>query len=145
MKMNKMLSVIMAMVILVGCIVIPASASEEEIIPLEAEIYCGAGYPKCDMRAHGVATVYSGSSSFTSKVFNGFGWQCANCGYLMATEGDPTNSGIIGRYAMASPSNGARVQYNDVAVAFFGGIDGSSYGNWKDDPYFGKACTFKRY
>ena len=68
MKMNKMLSVIMAMVILVGCIVIPASASEEEIIPLEAEIYCGAGYPKCDMRAHGVATVYSGSSSFTSKI-----------------------------------------------------------------------------
>ena len=59
MKMKKMLSVIMAMVILVSCIAIPASASEEEIVPLDAENYCSAGYPRCDMRSHGYATVYS--------------------------------------------------------------------------------------
>ena len=61
----------------------------------------------------------------------------------MATEGDPTNSGIIGRYAMASPDNETKVQYNSVAIAFFGGIDGSSYVNWRNDPFFGVACTFK--
>lgn len=142
MKKKKMLAIIMAMVLLIGCITIPASASEDSVSTQDAEIYCPAGYSKCLMYPHGYGIVYSGSSSWTSTVFKGFGWQCQNCGQLLVTEGSPKVSGIIGRYAMASKDSEYRVQYNAVGIAFFGGIDGSSYVNWKNDPFFGQACVF---
>ena len=137
-----MLAIILSVVLMVGCIAVPASASEENISPQDAEIYCPAGYPKCDLRSHGYATVYSGSSASTSRVFNGCGWQCANCGELVATEYDPLATGTIGRYAIASPYDETRVQLNDVAIAFFGGIDGTVSGNWRNHWLFGEAYTF---
>lgn len=134
--MKKTLAVLLALVLLIACVSVPVSATETSVDLLDAEIHCPAGYTKHDMRSNGVARVLSGWTDFSPVVFQGFAWKCWHCGELLGTEGSPLQSGIIGRYAF-----GDAVASN-VMVCFYGGVDGSSYVNWRQDSWFGQACTF---
>ena len=93
------------------------------------------------MVANGSGQVYSGTySNQGTQLFRGFGWQCSKCGTALVTEGSPLESGIIGRYAQ-----GECYYTLGYMVIYLGnyGNTGSSYGYWRDDPYFGDSYQFR--
>ena len=138
--MKKVISFVMAVILVVSCCIFPVSANEAE--PLEPiqphyEVVCPGGSHHI-MVAKGIAQVYSGSLyNPGSLIFSGFAWKCSGCGLMLGTEGSPLISGVIGRYAINNCS------YNDTMAMFYGGITGSFYGNISSDSYW-KNFAFTR-
>lgn len=137
--MKKTLAVVLALILLIACVSVPVSAAGASVDLQDAEIYCTGGRERHVMVAWGAATVYSGPPSNRGSIaFSGYSWKCSGCGTMLATEGSPLISGVIGRYAFGD----SNTTYNKALSIYYGGVDGSLYGNWKQDDFFGKAYVF---
>lgn len=96
-------------------------------------------YPSCPeggkhrMQGRGVAWVYSGSYQSPGKLLiYGFANQCANCHEVVASEGNPRLSGVLGKYRIESHNE----PISSSGVVIYGGITGSFYGKLVEDPYW---------
>lgn len=88
---------------------------------------------KHQMQGRGICWVYSGSASSpgTLEIY-GFANQCKNCNLVLASEGNPRVSGVLGKYRLEGKSG----NIGSVGVVIYGGITGTFYGSLNSDSYW---------
>lgn len=136
---KKSASFLFAVVLLLTSIFsFPVSAVElntpAEITPFYVASCSGGG--KHYMVGRGIAWIYSGSASKPGNlVLTGSTSQCTKCKLALGSEGNPRSggSGIIGKYVLwNAPST-----LGTYGTVFYGGIQGSFYGNKSQDAFWG--------
>lgn len=143
-KSNKIVTLILSIAMVFSLVSITASANEVEVVHDHDTIitnndFVQPRYSPCPgggkhkMTGRGVAWIYSGSyqSPGTLQVY-GFANQCTQCYLVVGSEGNPHNSGVLGKYALRSYNS--NVSNNGVAI--YGGVDGSYYGNMLEDSFW---------
>ncbi len=131
-KTKKVLSLVLAFLLIASFGVVPAHAEEEGIAQPFYIVSCPSG-SKHYMVARGRGTIYAGPANNPGPAVlsNCFVTQCTRCHLVLASEGNMYDSGIIGRYAtwnVGMPVN--------LFTFIYGGLHGSFYGNKATDPYW---------
>jgi hypothetical protein len=113
-------------------VVAQSGIAKSGVVTPDYIVSCPDG-PKHLMEGRGFARVFEGTLQNPGNlIFYGFTNQCTNCYLVLASEGNPRGSGILGRYRLDSYS----YNVSNNGTYFYGGIDGSFTGNLLQDSFW---------